>query len=235
MNFRNEAVMNGIKSLLVLLCVLVCSAVPGLAEESKGDPREDLVDRISIHYNKIGTFRAVYEQIAESQAMGGPQPIVFKDVTEGELLFMKPNLIRLDQKVPRNEVIVSDGKTSWWYIPDEKKAYKYAYVSQAGVLEALSEIFSGKRKLTESFRVIVLKSSEELVKLRLEPKFVATDFEYLDIGLNNESLELKDLQITNLLGQLTSFTFTGVEEDVDISPDLFSFTPPKGTEVIVNK
>ena len=104
----------------------------------------------------MDTYQASYQQLAESPAMGGKQAIVFKDVSTGTLAFKKPDLIRLDQAEPREEILLSDGSVSWWYIPAEKKAYKYTAYTQSGALKALTEVFAGKGKLSDSFTVMVL-------------------------------------------------------------------------------
>ena len=71
--------------------------------------------------------------------------------------------------------------------------------------------------------------------MRLKPRMGSSDFEYLDISLDAKSMELNGLFIAYLMGQNTQFTFSDIKEDTDISLDLFTFAPPKGTEIVVNK
>ena len=219
----------------IILILAMILASPAWAESSKEEADKAILDRVNEHYAELTTYRAAYEQEAESPAMGGKQAIVFKDVSTGDLVFVKPDLIRLDQKDPRTEVLVSDGSVSWWYIPDEKKAYKYTAYTQSGALRALTEVFSGKGKLSDSFTTVVLNSKGDSIKIRLKPKMGGSDFEYLDIDLDSKSLELKGLYISYLMGQSTKFTFFDIKEGADIPLDLFKFTPPKGAEIIVNK
>ena len=79
---------------LVLAAVL---ASPVWAESAKEDSNKAILDRVNEHYAELTTYRAAYEQVAESPAMGGKQAIVFKDISKGELVFVKP---RPDQAGP---------------------------------------------------------------------------------------------------------------------------------------
>ncbi len=191
---------------------------------------KDLTDRLNAHYQKVDSLRADYEQVTESQALGGPQKITFRDVSTGVLQFMTPNQIRLDQETPRKEILLSDGKTGWWYIPDENKAYKYMQ-AQSGALNAISEIFSGKGKLTDSFKINVLRKNRDEVLLRLSPLAVGNDFEYLDAGFVPDTLVLKSLTIAYLTAQNTGFTFTNVQEGAKVDKAVFRFSPPQGTQI----
>jgi len=195
-------------------------------------PDEALIERVNQHYRSINTFRAEYVQESESRAMGGPQSIILKDVAQGLLVFAKPDLIRLDQEKPRKEVLLSDGRFSWWYIPEENKVYKYTAQTQSGALRALADIFSGRQGFSDSFIVLVLHNNDEKIMLRLRPRSGAQDFEYLDVGLNSRNLQLKTLDITYLMGQKTNFIFSHIEEGSPVSTSLFNFIPPEGTKII---
>jgi outer membrane lipoprotein carrier protein len=193
---------------------------------------QQLIDRINLHYRELGVFQAKYKQESETPALGGAQAMVFKDVSEGVLSFSKPDHIRLDQIQPRKEVLVSDGKTSWWYIPEENTAYKYTPRTQSGSLRALVEVLSGSGWLTDSFTVEVLKNREEnLVKLKLMPRQQAEDFEFIEVGLTQGNLSLKTLYIAYLMGQRTHFYFSDVQEGASLSGVEFTFTPPPGTKI----
>jgi outer membrane lipoprotein carrier protein len=193
---------------------------------------EQVIGRVNLHYRELATYRAKYKQESETPALGGPQAMVFKDITEGVLSFSKPDLIRLDQSQPRKEILVSDGKTSWWYIPEENTAYKYTARTQSGALRALVEILSGSGWLTDSFTVEVAKNQEQdLIKMRLKPRQQADDFEFLEAGLAQADLRLKTLKIAYLMGQRTRFFFSDIQEGASLPRTDFTFTPPKGTKV----
>ena len=212
--------------LMGLFCILLFS----LAAAQESD--QQLIDRINLHYRELGTFQAKYKQESETPALGGAQAMVFKDVTEGILSFSKPDLIRLDQIQPRKEILLSDGKTSWWYIPEENTAYKYTSRTQSGSLKALVEVLSGSGWLTDSFTVELVKSQEEgLIKLRLKPRQEAEDFEFIELGLAQADLRLKTLYIAYLMGQRTRFFFSDIQEGASLSGTDFTFTPPQGTKI----
>ena len=221
--------------IFIIFILAATLAFPAWGESGKEESEQAILDRVNEHYAKLDTYRAAYEQMAESPAMGGSQAIVFKDVSTGELTFKKPDLIRLDQIEPRKEVLLSDGAVSWWYIPDEKKAYRYTAYTQAGALRALTEVFAGKGKMSDAFTESVLSSGGETIRLRLKPKMGASDFEHLDIDLDAKSLELKGLFIVYLMGQNTQFTFSDIKEGTEVALDTFTFEPPKGTEIMINK
>jgi len=209
-----------------LFCILFFSFAA--AQESN----QQLIDRINLHYCELGTFQAKYKQESETPALGGAQAMVFKDITEGILSFSKPDRIRLDQIQPRKEILLSDGETSWWYIPEENTAYKYTARTQSGALRALVEVLSGSGWLTDSFNVEVVKSQEEdLIKLKLKPRQQGEDFEFIEVGLSKTDLRLKTLYIAYLMGQRTHFFFSDIQEGAPLSETDFTFTPPQGTKI----
>jgi outer membrane lipoprotein carrier protein len=63
------------------------------------------------------------------------------------------------------------------------------------------------------------------------PKRPDTDFQLVRIGFDKDG-ELASMFLADKLNQITQLTFTHPVKNPKLAPDLFSFTPPAGVDVI---
>jgi outer membrane lipoprotein carrier protein len=78
--------------------------------------------------------------------------------------------------------------------------------------------------------VTALPKSDGLDWYQLVPKHPDTDFQKVRIGFNKG--ELASMYLADKLNQVTQLTFTHAQRNVKLIPDLFTFTPPPGVDVI---
>jgi outer membrane lipoprotein-sorting protein len=48
-----------------------------------------------------------------------------EDPAAGRMHFQAPHFLKIAQEEPRTETVVADGKTLWWHVPEENRAYRY--------------------------------------------------------------------------------------------------------------
>ena len=76
------------------------------------------------------------------------------DKASGIFFFKGPHFLKVQQESPGREYIISNGDRIWWYLPDEKTAYRYDDMGKE--LSILSMIFMGLKKLS-AIRYLLLK------------------------------------------------------------------------------
>ena len=69
-----------------------------------------------------------------------------------------------------------------------------------------------------------------LVWLRLKSKDKDPQFDYCDLGFDAKSLVR--MRFEDTLGNTTEIRFADWQRDPKLKPDTFTFTPPKGVDVI---
>ena len=67
--------------------------------------------------------------------------------------------------------------------------------------------------------------------LEATPRAKESTFELIRMGFSKAG-ELREMVLRDNFGQFTLLVFTDLDANPDLSPDLFQFTPPEGTDVI---
>ena len=147
----------------------------------------------------------------------------------GRFSLQRPGRFRWDYTAPSEQLILADGKQIWFYDKD---------LSQANVRDMDGTLAStpamllsgGAASVASQFDVKALPRSGGLDWFQLIPKHTDTDFQLVRIGFDKG--ELASLFLADKLNQVTQLTFTHPERNARFAPDLFSFTPPAGVDVI---
>ena len=154
---------------------------------------------------------------------------------EGQLLFQSPNKLRLDQKKPRPEQLISNGEKVWWHIPEDQTVQVFSLRDQGQQVKPITDFFSGLGRLDEHFSVRLDQTIPEeapFYALILQPKTPQPELNRIDLRLSKETLLPLEFTFFNLLGDGTRFRFREVQTGVKVSGEAFQFTPPKGIRVI---
>ncbi len=146
----------------------------------------------------------------------------------GKLYLQKPGKFRWDYSQPSQQLILADGKQIWLYDKDLQQAnVRDMDVSLASTPAVL---LSGGATVGTQFDVTALPKSNGLDWYQLVPKHPDTDFQMVRIGFNKG--ELASMFLADKLNQVTQLTFTNAQRNAKLIPDLFTFTPPPGVDVI---
>jgi len=146
----------------------------------------------------------------------------------GKLYLQKPGKFRWDYSQPSQQLILADGKQIWLYDKDLQQAnVRDMDVSLASTPAVL---LSGGATVSSQFDVTALPKSAGLDWYQLVPKHPDTDFQMVRIGFNKG--ELASMLLADKLNQVTQLTFSNTQRNVKLIPDLFTFTPPAGVDVI---
>jgi len=146
----------------------------------------------------------------------------------GKLYLQKPGKFRWDYSQPSEQLILADGKQIWLYDKDLQQAnVRDMDVSLASTPAVL---LSGGATVSSQFEVTALPKSGGLDWYQLVPKHPDTDFQVVRIGFNKG--ELASMFLADKLNQITQLTFSNAQRNVKLIPDLFTFTPPPGVDVI---
>jgi outer membrane lipoprotein carrier protein len=126
----------------------------------------------------------------------------------GRLYLQRPGKFRWDYSQPSAQLVLADGKQIWFYDKD---------LAQANVRDMDTSLASTPASL--------LSGSGSV-----STQFDVTDFQLVRIGFDKG--ELRSMFLADKLNQITQLTFSNSKRNVPLAPDLFSFTPPPGVDVI---
>jgi len=92
-------------------------------------------------------------------------------------------------------------------------------------------LLSGTGRVAEQFDIKALPDEGGLSWYQLLPKHPDTDFQLVRIGFDKDG-ELASMFLADKLNQITQLTFTHPVKNPKLIPDLFTFSPPPGVDVI---
>ena len=145
----------------------------------------------------------------------------------GTMAVQRPNQFRWQIDGTASQLIVANGNTLWVYDKDLNQATKQSVSNQVGDTPAL--ILSGDpSKIANNFNVTQPIASKNYYVLY--PKSGNANFKSLGIAFNGGNPVM--MVLNDNLGQTTTIRFSNVKRNASIASNQFSFTPPKGVDVI---
>jgi outer membrane lipoprotein carrier protein len=146
----------------------------------------------------------------------------------GRLYLQRPGKFRWDYSQPSEQLVLADGKQIWFY--DKDLAQANVRDMDTSLASTPASLLSGNGSVSTQFNVTALPQSAGLQWFQLVPKHADTDFQLVRIGFDKG--ELRSMFLADKLNQITQLTFTNSKRNLPLAPDLFSFVPPPGVDVI---
>ncbi|MDQ1316146.1 MAG: Outer-rane lipoprotein carrier protein [Pseudomonadota bacterium] len=146
----------------------------------------------------------------------------------GRMAFARPGKFRWDYNKPYEQVIVGDGAKLWLYDADlEQVTVKPLGDVIAGTPAAL---LAGDNAIEKYFSLKDAGKADGLEWLDATPKNKDTSFERIRMGFKGDTLVR--MELFDFFGQRTTLTLSRFARNPAIAPTHFTFTPPKGADII---
>ncbi|MDP2109350.1 MAG: outer membrane lipoprotein chaperone LolA [Thiobacillus sp.] len=146
----------------------------------------------------------------------------------GRMAFARPGKFRWDYTAPYEQVIVGDGVKLWLYDADlEQVTVKSLGDVIAGTPAAL---LAGDNSIEKYFTLKNAGEAGGLEWLEATPKNKDTTFERIRMGFKGDVLA--QMELDDFFGQRTTLKLSHFVRNPTIAPSRFTFTPPKGADVI---
>ena len=217
-------------TLRLLLLLMLCSWPATLAAESP----QDLAARVQAAYDRLDSLAVSFEQ----SSLG---PLSDNRLGSGRALFLRGSMqgsaakMRWDYVTPEQQVLISDGTTLSMYFAQLNQLL----VSPATVLEQdlTYNFFSGRTTLAQAFQIQAGPVAEEGATLRLQPRTEQSQLKELLLWIGPNDL-IQELELVDHFDTRTRMRFSAISPNALNGvaaaelEQLFSFTPPPGTEII---
>ena len=146
----------------------------------------------------------------------------------GKMAFARPGKFRWDYSAPYEQVIVGDGVKLWLYDADlEQVTVKSLGDVIAGTPAAL---LAGDNSIEKYFSLKNAGKARGLEWLEATPKTRDTTFERIRMGFKGDVLV--QMELFDFFGQRTTLKLSHFVRNPSIASSRFTFTPPKGADVI---
>lgn len=180
---------------------------------------KSIVDGVEAKYAAVSAIKAQFTQTTQSAAFGAEK-------ASGELLIKRPGKMRWSFG---DTLYVSDGKKLWIYTASKKQVIQYDDISQGS--QSAESVLQSLDKIEEMFNVKLISSDSAGHVLELTPKKSGQGFKKVKLSFD-AAYTIREVVITDTFDSVTDIDFSAVQLNARVEDSSFSFTVPKGVEVI---
>ncbi|MGE0311405.1 MAG: outer membrane lipoprotein chaperone LolA [Lautropia sp.] len=148
--------------------------------------------------------------------------------SSGEFAFARPGRFRWEIREPYEQLIVTDGRTLWFYDKDLEQVTIREASETIGATPAA--LLFGSGRLDAAFTLAEQGERDGLQWVEAVPRKPDSGFEKIGIGLRDGLPAV--MEVRDSFGQVNRFRFEAIERNPALAPDRFDFTPPPGVDVI---
>ncbi len=180
------------------------------------------LDDLDYFYHRVNTFSADFEQVVLDENLNQVEE------SGGRMWIARPGKFRWDYEPPLEQQIVSDGDRVWVFDVELDQITVRRLDKALGKTPAI--MLAGQGDLADSYRLEDRGLHGKISWAALIPKDEEGNFNEIQMGFEDGNLRL--LQLSDQLGQITRVVFKNNEVNPEILPTLFDFAPPPGVDVI---
>lgn len=206
----------------ILLCWLWTSAAAPAPPDVHA-----IAQAVDARYNHLRTLRAEFTEIYRGAGI--------ERTESGTLWLKKPGKMRWEYRSPREKLFLSDGKETWFYVPDDRQVRR-TLVKKLDDLRSPLAFLLGKTRLEQELQGLSLASdvapwiAGDRV-LRGVPKAIADRVSQVLLEITPDGW-IARIQIEEVDESTTEYRFSEQKENLEVAEPRFQFTPPAGIEVI---
>jgi len=182
------------------------------------------VDEIQKSYESVLTFKAIFEQKAFVKMMNRVE------IAQGEVQIQKPGKMKWIYKSPDPQILISNHKNLWLYLPEEEQATRMPIES---VYSSNTPAFflAGKGTLIDTFNVAQVLTEENKITVVFIPKEKDSNLRRLVLRTNKNNYQITGATVYDKLGNKTDINFREIRINEKIAESVFEFQVPDGVEV----
>jgi len=151
--------------------------------------------------------------------------------SRGTLAFARPGKFRWTYAKPYPQVIVGDGARVWVYDEDLNQVTVRKLGQALGATPAA--LLAGSNEALNAFELKDEGTREGLEWVQATPRDKDSGFERIRLGFGFSGIER--MELVDAFGQTTELRFSALRRNPPVDPALFSFSPPKGADVLGDK
>jgi len=181
-----------------------------------------ILKRVDDHYNHLTSLQAHYSEHYTGMGM---------DRTEsGTLLLKKPGRMRWSYANPAGKVFILDGKSGWFYTPGDPQVQRVS-AKQLDDLRSPLRFLLGHTQLNKELTNVQVQAVPGGYRISGVPQGMSQRIKNLILAVDDKGFIIS-MNLEELDGATTVFTFSDMHENIPTKAADFTFTPPAGVTVI---
>jgi len=183
----------------------------------------ELAARVDRHYDQLHSLKAGFREDYAGLGMTRTE--------SGTLFLRKPGRMLWQYSTPAGKIFLLDGKYAWLYTKGDAQIQRVPS-KELDDLRSPLRFLLGHTQLEKELSGLKLESAANgLYKLSGMPKGQENRVTRLELTVTAAGA-ISSLEVQEVDGATTRFTFTGEQPDATIPADIFRFTPPAGVPVV---
>lgn len=175
------------------------------------------------------TGRAEFTQVVTSPAREGQSAKTKK--SSGTFEFARPDRFRFNYRKPFEQTIVADGQTLWLYDADlrqvtQRKQAQVLGSTPAALIASAPDLATLRR----DFELQAAGEKDGVQWVQATPRNKEGQLHGMRVGFRGD--QLAALEILDSFGQRSMLTFSKMEVNAPVGPEVFNFKPPQNADVV---
>jgi outer membrane lipoprotein carrier protein len=154
-----------------------------------------------------------------------------KRAESGTLTLKKPGRMRWDYSSPQGKLFLLDGTFAWFYSPGDPQVQRLPAKDLDDLRSPLRFLLGHASLEKEIADLAIAPAPNGLFTLSGHPKGEQARVARLTLTVTAEGA-ITAMQVEEVDGALTRFSFTGEQPNAAIPAETFRFTPPPGIPVV---
>jgi outer membrane lipoprotein carrier protein len=196
------------------------------AKTRKSKPLPALLEAIEAKYAKSDSLSAEFSQVNTVAATAQ------KKTSSGTILVRRPDKVRWETLKPDKNLLVSDGKTFWFYTPpfDEGENGQVIERKSSEAQSKLAQaLLSGRFSVTKDMKIRQINPSTFAL---VPKKGSAGTVSEAQIVIDSEKMLIQKVILSHRGGNRSEISLSNIALGAPADEAQFHFTPPAGTEKI---
>ncbi len=206
-------------------CMIAAAALislPAVAQQN-APSAHDVAARVDRHYNQLRSLKAGFSETYQGMGM--------KRTESGTLLLVKPGRMKWDYSSPQGKIFLLDGKYAWFYTQGDARVQRIPAKKLDDLRSPLRFLLGHTQLEKEMSNLTLAAGPGGTYTLTGQPKGMENRVKKLSLTVTADGVILS-IDIEEVTGALTHFTFSGEQTNVVVPPATFHFTPPPGVPVV---
>jgi outer membrane lipoprotein carrier protein len=193
------------------------------AGESKD--AEYVLGNLQKRYDSTVDFVADFEQETEVSTLRRTLK------ARGKLYFKRPGKMLWRYDEPKGQLVLADGKTLYYYQPEQGQVIKSA-LNNAFRSDIPLSFLLGIGNIKRDFKGVLKGLEQGNYILQLGPKGELAGVNELVLGIDGQGFDILWARIRDAVGNTTTVRFSHMRRGVGLQDSLFRFTVPDGVDVV---
>jgi outer membrane lipoprotein carrier protein len=183
------------------------------------------VDSLQKSYDSVVDFVADFRQETEIKTLN-------RNLTAwGKVYFKRPGKMLWRYEEPKGQWVLADGKSLYYYQPEEKQVLK-SPLKNAFRSDVPLSFLLGMGNLKRDFKANVKGTEQGDYVLQLNPKGEMGGVGEIFLGVEPRSFDIRWARIRDAAGNLTTIRFSNMRKGTGLKDSLFVFKLPEGADLV---